>query len=121
MCKIKSVILIDNCEIDNFINHKLLEYYGVTDIRTFKKVNEALTFLNETAINYQFIFVGIYMPIMNGFEFIDKFRTLELQNKHGKIILLSAFFSPDDIETANKKDIKYIDKPLTIQQILEHV
>lgn len=121
MCKIKSVILIDNCEIDNFINHKLLEYYGVMDIRIFKKTNEALTFLSETNINYQFIFVGIYMPMMNGFEFINKFRALELQNKHGKVILLSAFFSPDDIETANDKDIKRIDKPLTIEQILEHV
>lgn len=121
MCKIKSVILIDNCEIDNFINHKLLECYGVTDIRIFKKTYEALTFLSETTINYQFIFVGSYMPMMDGFEFIDKFRALELQNKHGKIILLSAFFSPDDIETANEKDIKYIDKPLTIKQILKHV
>ena len=121
MSKIKSVILIDNCEIDNFINHKLLEYYGVSDIRTFKKVNEALTFLNETAINYQFIFVEFYMPMMNGFEFIDKFRALELQNKHGEIILLSAFFSPDDIETANVRNIKLIEKPLTIKQILEYV
>jgi CheY-like chemotaxis protein len=121
MSKIKSVILIDNCEIDNFINHKLLEYYGVSDIRIFKKVNEALTFLNETAINYQFIFVGIYMPMMTGFEFIDKFRALELHNKHGNIILLSAFFSPDDIEIANDKGIKRIDKPLTINQILKYV
>lgn len=121
MSKIKSVILIDNSEIDNFINTKLLEYYGVSDIRSFKKANEALIYLNETAINYQFIFVGIYMPMMNGFEFIDKFRVLELQNKHGKIILLSAFFSPDDIEIANEKNIKYIDKPLTINQLLEYV
>lgn len=121
MPKIKSVILIDNCEIDNFINHKLLEYYGVSDIRTFKKADEALTFLNETLINYQFILIGIYMPMMDGFAFIDKFRALELQNKHGKIILLSAFLSPDDEEKANEKRIKYIDKPLTIKQLLEYV
>ncbi len=121
MSKIKSVILIDNCEIDNFINHKLLEYYGVSDICTFKKVNEALTFLYETSINFQFILVGNNMQMMNGFEFIDKFKELELQNKHGKIILLSAFFSPDDIEIANEKNIKYIDKPLTIKQLLEYV
>jgi CheY-like chemotaxis protein len=121
MSKIKSVILIDNCEIDNFINNKLLEYYGVLDIRTFKKADEALTFLNETVINYQFILIGIYMPMMDGFAFIDKFRALELQNKHGKIILLSAFFSPDDIEIANEKGIKRIDKPLTIEKILECV
>ena len=118
MSKIKSVILIDNCEIDNFINHKLLEYYGVSDIRTFRKTAEALTFLNETVINYQLILVGLYMPLIDGFAFIDKYRALELQNKHGKIMLLSAFFSPDDIEAANERDIKFIEKPLTIEKLV---
>lgn len=121
MCKIKSVILIDNCEIDNFINQKLLESYNVSVISTFTKVDEALTFLSETKLNYQFIFVGRYMSIMNGFEFIDRFRALKLQNKHGEIILLSAFFSPDDIEKANNKGIKFINKPLTIQQLLQYI
>lgn len=121
MSIIKSVILIDNCEIDNFINHKLLEYYGVSDIRTFKKADEALTFLNETIINYQFILIGIYMPVMGGFEFIDKFRELKLETKHGKVILLSAFFSPEDEEIANEKRIKYIEKPLAVKQLLKYV
>lgn len=118
MSKIKSVVLIDNCEIDNFINQKLLESYDVRDIRTFTKANEALVFLNKTRLNYQLILVGIYMPIMDGFEFIYKFRELKLENRQGKVILLSAFFSPIDIETARTKSINLIEKPLTIENLI---
>lgn len=117
MCKIKSVILIDNCEIDNFINHKLLEYYGVSDIRIFKKVQEALTFLAETDLKFQLIIIGNYMSIINGFDFIDNFNKLGLYTKHDKIVLLSAFFSPEDIRTANMKNIKLIEKPLTMEKL----
>lgn len=118
MSKIKSVILIDYCDIDNFINHKILEYYGAPDTRTFKNANEALIFLEETDIKYQLILVGNNMPLLSGFEFIDKFRELELQNKHGKLILLSAFFSPIDIEIAIANNINYLLKPLLIEQLI---
>lgn len=121
MSKIKSVILIDYCDIDNFINHKLLEYYGATDIRTFKNGDDALTFLEKTDLKYQLILVGNNMPLMSGFEFIDKFRELELQNKQGKVILLSALFSPIDIEIAITKNINYLLKPLLIEQVLEFI
>jgi CheY-like chemotaxis protein len=118
MSKIKSVILIDNCDIDNFINHKLLEYYGVLDIHTFKKAYDALIFLRETTKDYQLILIGVYMPMMSGFEFIDEFQKLDLHKKHGKIILLSAFFSPIDKEIASTKNINLIEKPLTIENLI---
>ena len=121
MFKIKSAILIDNSEIDNFINCEILKHYGVEDICVFRTAKEALIFLNETTINYQLILVGFYMPMMTGFEFIDKYRELELYNKHGKLILLSAFFSPVDIEIANMKHIKFIEKPLTMKKVLINI
>lgn len=36
MEELKSVMLIDNEEIDNFINTKILENYGVSNIVTIK-------------------------------------------------------------------------------------
>jgi CheY-like chemotaxis protein len=115
--KLSSVILIDNNEIDNFVNTKLLEYYGVTNICAFTNIKNALAYLKETENTYQLILVGLYMPIAGGFEFIDEFQKLELNKKHGKVLLLSAFYSPIDIEMAIYRNVQFIDKPLKIEEI----
>ena len=117
MNKLKSVILIDNEELDNFVNRKILENYGVTKIITFKKAIQALFYLQGTSHNYQLIIVDIYMPLIDGFEFIDKFYELNLDKKHGKICVLSASINPMDIERSNLRQIQFIDKPLTIDKL----
>lgn len=121
MTKINSAVIIDFSEIDNFINQKTLEYYGAKNIRTFKKADEALRFLEETDSGFQLIIVGNNIPVLNGFDFIAKFNTLGLHTKHGKVILLSAFFTPDEIEDAIKKEIHYLSKPLIIEQVLQYL
>ena len=103
MNKIKSVLLLDSLEIDNFVNHKLLEIYGISDVISFRSANMALAYLKETNIEYQFILVDIYLPIMGGFEFIDMFRSLDLHKKHGEICLLSASLDPLDKEKQSKE------------------
>lgn len=118
--KFSSVILIDNNEIDNFVNTKLLEYYGVTNICSFCNIKTALVYLKETNTIYQLILVGLYMPIGDGFEFIDEFQKLELNKKKCVVLLLSAFFSPIEIKKANEMNIKRIDKPLTIEKLLNY-
>lgn len=120
MTNINSVVIIDYCDIDNFVNQKTLEYYGATDIRTFKKAHEALTFLTETDLKFQLIIVGNNIPVINGFRFIENFQKLGLHSKHEKIVLLSAFFSPDEIKEAIEKKINYLPKPLLIDQVLQY-
>lgn len=121
MTKINSVVIIDFSEIDNFINQKTLEYYGAKNIHTFQKPNEALCFLEETDLNFQLIIVGNNMPLLNGFDFISKFNKRGLHSKHGKVILLSAFFTPDEIEEAMQKEIHYLSKPLIIEQVIQYL
>ena len=118
MTQIKSAILIDSGEIDNFINQKVLEYHGVTTIVAFKSATKALSHLADTHINYHVILVDLYMPIMNGFEFIDKFYELELHKTQGQICILTASINPLDKEKCAEKNIKFIEKPLTIEQLL---
>ena len=103
--------------MDNFINYSLLEYNGVKDIRLFKKQNEALDFLMKTNLKFQFVIVGDNTHTLNGFEFIDKFNELGLHKKHGKICLLSASLNPLDKEKAKQRNIRFIDKPLTIDSL----
>lgn len=115
---IKSVLLIDNNEIDNFVNCKLLQYYGVVTINSFKNVNSALYHLKETTIIYQLILIEICLPVIDGFEFIDKFNELELHKAHGTVCLFSASLNPLHKTKALERNVKFIEKPLTIEKIL---
>lgn len=121
MCKIKSAILIDDCIINNFLNGKILEMYGVTNLISFNNANNALDYLKETNYRYQLILVDIYMPLIDGFEFIDKFYNLKLNKKQGKLFILSSTMDPFHIEKSKAKKIKIIEKPLTVEKLLLHM
>jgi CheY-like chemotaxis protein len=114
----KSVLLVDNNHVDNFVNQKLLEIYGIVEVRSFINHSKALAYLNETHITYQLILVDIYLPIIDGFEFIDLFFELNLHQKHGKICILSASLNPLHKQKTLEKNVRFIEKPLTIQHIL---
>jgi CheY-like chemotaxis protein len=114
---IKSVILIDVNDIDNFINYKILENHGATDVIIFKSSSDALSYLKVTPKIYQLILIDINLPIMDGFVFIDKFRELELHQTHGNICLLSSSINPLHIERSAEKNIKFIEKPLTLEKL----
>jgi CheY-like chemotaxis protein len=58
---------------------------------------------------------------MGGFEFIDVIRSLKLHKKHGEICLLSASINPLDKEKAKQKNIRFIDKPLKINNLLQKI
>jgi CheY-like chemotaxis protein len=118
MTKIKSILLIDNNEIDNFINHKIAENYGVTNIVTFKSADNALDFLLKTKIKFQFIIVDLYLPMTDGFQFIDKFNELELYKTQGEICLLSASINPAHKKQSAERNVRFIEKPLTIEKLL---
>ena len=118
MTEIESILLIDNGDIDNFINHKILEAYGVPNIVSFKSADTALDFLSKTNIKFQYILVDIHLPTMDGFEFINKFNELGLQKTQGQICLLSASLNPSHKIQSEKLDVRFIEKPLTIQNLL---
>lgn len=114
----KTALLIDNNLIDLFVNRKILECSGFTHIHCARNGNEALIYLKESAIKCSNIFVNIYLPLMDGFEFADKFNELVLNQKHGEIVILSASIDPLDIEKAEQRNIKFIEKPLSIEKLL---
>lgn len=118
MTEIESVLLIDNSELDNFINHKILEAHGVTNILSFKSADTALAFLSETNIKFQFILVDIHLLTMDSFQFIDKFNELGLHKTQGEICLLSASIYPKHKEQSAERNVRFIEKPLTLKNLL---
>lgn len=55
---------------------------------------------------------------MDGFEFADKYFELKLNNKHGEIFVLSASVDPTHKQKAIQRNIKFIEKPLSVDKII---
>lgn len=113
-------MLIDEDEIDNIINQKIIESNNFSEkVMVFQTGTEALDFLrhnSKVAENLpDLIFLDINMPIMDGFQFLEEFEKLDspILDK-SKIIMLSSSISPRDIDRAasNRFVKKYLNKPL---------
>ncbi len=114
------VMLIDDNELDNFINKKLLENENFTDTvlvhQSAQSALEELKKLENTPERLpQIIFLDIMMPHMDGFGFLEEVNKLsEKIKKHSKIIMLSTSESFKDLNRANQSKyvFKFLNKPL---------
>ena len=128
--KFKTVMLVDDNEIDNLINQKMIEAtYVAENILTYTGAKGALEFLKNIekipamlqGAMPEVIFLDIDMPLMDGFQFLDEFEKFSDEVKNGcSIIMLTSSMNPQDVSKAKKSNFvkKYINKPLT-QESLE--
>lgn len=127
--KYKSVMIIDDCEIDTFINEMIIKGAGFAEtvfkhngaigsLEFFKNIEMMKNF--STELLPSIIFLDINMPILDGFQFLDEFNNLsKLINKDIKIVLLSSSAHPSDIKKAceYKQIVKFLHKPLTEEDL----
>jgi len=125
MAAYSTVMLIDDNEIDNIINEKIIEANEFADkILVFQTGQEALDYLmdnqNAEVSLPNIIFLDINMPIMDGFQFLEQFEKLSsLVQQKCKIIMLSSSISPKDIDRAASSRYvkKYLNKPLNARYL----
>ena len=129
--KYQTVMLVDDNEIDNFINLKIIEGAAFAEkvlIHTSSK--SALEFFRSIEVVGklsdqlipQIIFLDLNMPIMDGFQFIDDFMKMTKRfNVNTRIIMLSSSVNPVDMEKAKKNKFitRFVNKPLTEKILAE--
>lgn len=122
--KYKNVLLIDEDDIDNFINERIITSTNFAQTVMVKSSSVvALDYLRDIIRSKQtlpeIIFLDLNMPVMDGFAFLEALDALIKETgvpmEKFKVIVLSASISPADIDRAstNPYVIKYINKPLS--------
>ena len=125
----KQVMLLDDNELDNFINEKIIEASHFSEkVYLTSSGKSALEFLNNLSVSGkeadtiypEAIFIDINMPMMDGFQFIDNLKTVSGERvKDCKLIILTSSIYPEDKARAlnMSKNITFLNKPLTEEML----
>lgn len=115
-------IVIDDDPLNNTICRLTIKKaLGEVDVVTFTDPHEGFEYVG-TSFNGgndhspAVLFLDINMPIMNGWEFLERYENLEYHVKeHIRLFIVSSSVDSKDVERAsiNKNVIKYLPKPVT--------
>ncbi len=119
------VLLIDDNDIDNFINERMVKGCGYADVVYINtSTRSALEFLKNLSVNPtataemfpSVIFLDINMPILDGFQFLAELEKFDYDFvKKVRVVMLTSSINPADQEKALKSKLVcgFLHKPLT--------
>ena len=116
---INKVMLVDDMEISNAILKKMLAI-SAADIQVFEFTNACIAFENIQTVMPDLIFLDINMPLLDGWEFLDKM--IEHQLNHQVIILTSSVSFLEKRRAADYSNVvDYCNKPIRKEQLINYV
>lgn len=122
---VDTTVLIDDSDIDLFIQRRFLEVYQFSKkLVSYKSAEEALEWLRS--INGEappdIIFLDLNMPNVDGFGFLEGFKTVpqKIREKSRIVVLTSSNSQKDrDMAFSYKNVIQFVTKPLKQSDIEE--
>lgn len=120
-----NLLVIDDDDINIFIIKKIVEKTGF-DIEMVSKSNgqQAIDYLSERIsqglVLPRLVLIDINMPVMNGWEFIEAYNSLGIQQQVDMYILSSSVYENDIEKTKSYSSVKgFISKPLSMERLTE--
>jgi CheY-like chemotaxis protein len=124
MSLIKTILVVDDDKINNYITERLLKKMKIADeVTIVANGEEGVQCLKEhcfkSSMSPELILLDINMPVMNGFEFLEAFNKLDFKNKSAvTIVALSSSVNANDQERMKNLGVRYyVDKPLTEEKV----
>lgn len=129
MNKIKNICVIDDDKIYQYLTRRVIsDTHPINDIAIFSNGLDAINYLETNCLNKKklpdVIFLDLFMPVMDGWNFLKNFTVI--QNKLAKkipIYIVSSSIDPIDIQKS--KSLGYVTdfiiKPMTKDAFLKIV
>ncbi len=112
------ILVVDDVLVNQMVLEKMLNHIGVNDIEVVSNGKEAVDKALETV--YDFIFMDIQMPVMNGTEASAIISEFYAGKKLPRIIAVSADIMNADLKNYEKVGIlEFLSKPLSIDKLAE--
>jgi len=126
--RLNCVLVIDDDEPTNFFTHMILEESGCTNyIKVMQSGQEALKYLMKSeqagcdASLYpspELILLDINMPAMDGWEFLDEYKKLNVESRIIVVMLTTSLFPEDKLRAEKMPEISgFENKPLTEEKL----
>lgn len=112
----KKIMLIDDDIINNYINKTMIDKFDAEiEIMDFVSGDKALAYLKDGRNLPDVILLDLNMPILDGWQFLNKFRDLKIKNI--EIFILTTSVDQRDRDQASSYDfiVQFISKPLTFE------
>jgi len=127
MKKLQCILLVDDDHSTNFLHRKILQRAGITEnVVVALNGKEAIDYLSGSydnggaeCLQPELILLDINMPLMDGWEFLNAYKSLKDQQDKIIIVMLTTSLNPDDkIRATTIPEISgFQTKPLSIEML----
>jgi CheY-like chemotaxis protein len=122
---IKQVVLVDDDEVTNMINEKLIRKFFNFSVNAYTDASELLQYYTSCLVHSpeklpDVILLDINMPMMDGWEFLEEFEKIPQEaRKKCNVIMLTSSIDTSDIEKSKMYSsvTDFISKPLTVEKL----
>lgn len=129
MQKLNKVLLIDDSEATNYMNQYFFtKLDACEEIVVCQNGQDGLDYLSAIPEEKwatdipELIMLDIKMPVMDGFQFLDRYEQFpaEMRNSVITVLLTTSMSIPDRVKASNYESVKsFLNKPLTVNQLKE--